>query len=439
MDFPRRPLRRKQPTFAWKVPALALIISTLGVMSQPPVAAATATTRSASARQLLSDAEGAFAAASSVAISGFVRDGKTLEEVDISVLADGDGSYSFTIKSAKAQITIVAGSVYFYANAAYLKKYAHFSVAQAAAYADTWLQEGSLDAANIVAGFSFDSILSSVGYPGGKLTKTASRKLNGVPVVGLHSSKSGYLYISKTRVLLPVEMQFQKKGVHEVLRFSGWNTQAEPVVPASEIKVGSNESVNWSGYVLPTTPGSVTQVVGDWTIPTANCAAILNTNSSSWVGIDGELNGRVLQTGTETDCKNGQQVDYGWFENYPSPPVGVAIAVRPGDVISGALEQVSAGNWTYTLTNVTSGQVVTSSTPIAYQGPGSSAEWIEEDPGDEVLPLTDFGSVAFSNLSVNGAVPTMDPSDNDLNMIQRGQLEAQPSQFGNDAFSVSYQ
>jgi hypothetical protein len=411
----------------------------MGVMSQVPSSAATAATRTSSAKQLLHDAEGAFASASSVGISGFVREGKTLEEVDIAVLSDGDGSYSFRIKSAKAQITIVAGAVYFFANAAYLEKYGHYSASEAAIYADTWLQEGSLDAASMAASFSFDSILRSFAHPGGRLTKTANRHLNGIPVLGLRSSKSGFLYIARSPVLYPVEMQFEKKGVHEVLRFSGWNSQPEPVVPASEIKVGSNESDNWAGYVLPTTPGSVTQVGANWTVPTANCTSTPNTHSSSWVGIDGQLNSQVLQTGTETDCTKGQQTDYGWFENYPSPPVALEIVVHPGDVINGDLEQVAPGYWNYTLTDLTSGQVATSPSPIAYQGPGSSAEWIEEDPGDQTLPLTDFGSIVFSNVNVNGAAPSLDPSDNGLNMIQKGQLEASPSQFGTDAFSVSYQ
>jgi hypothetical protein len=91
------------------------------------------------------------------------------------------------------------------------------------------------------------------------------------------------------------------------------------------------------------------------------------------------------------------------------------------------------------LTNVTTGQTTTSPNPIAYQGPGSSAEWIEEDPGNEALPLTDFGSIVFSNLTVNGSAPSMDPVDNGLNMVQKGQLEGQISQFGNDDFSVGYQ
>ncbi len=147
----------------------------------------------------------------------------------------------------------------------------------------------------------------------------------------------------------------------------------------------------------------------------------------------------MLQTGTETACVKGQQVDNGWFENYPSPPVGLVLSVHPGDLISGEIRQISSGSWSYALTDLTSGQVATSQSPIAYDGPGTSAEWIEEDPGDQVLPLTNFGTVAFSNVSVSGAAPSLDPADNGLNMIQKGQLEAQSSLFGNDAFSVTYQ
>jgi hypothetical protein len=428
----------KRISRAWRVPAVFLIVLSVGVIGQAASSAATLA-RTGSAKQLLHDAEGAFGSASSVGISGFVRDGKTLEEVEVAVLADGDGSYSFRIKSATAQITIVAGSVYFLANAVFLKRYSHYSEAQAATYANTWLKEGSLNAASLAASFSFNAILGSFAHFDGKLTRTLDRHLNGVSVLGLHSSKSGYLYVAKSSNRYPVELQYQHKGVHEVLRFFGWNAQPEPEVPASDIKVGSSQSDNWSGYVLPTTPGSVTEVDGNWTVPTANCTAIPNSYSSSWVGIDGQLNSRVLQTGTETDCVKGQQMDYAWFENYPSPPVVLEITVHPGDSISGDLHQISAGSWSYTLTDRTSGQVATSPTPIAYQGPGSSAEWIEEDPGDQSLPLTNFGTIEFSNVTVNGAAPSLDPADNGLNMIQKGQLMAQPSQFGNDAFSVVYQ
>jgi hypothetical protein len=422
-----------------RVPAVVLIALSLGLIGQVTSSAATVATRAGSAKQLLHDAEGAFGSASSVGISGFVRDGKTVEEVEVAVLSDGDGSYSFRIKSATAQITIVSGSVYFLANAVFLEKYSHYSAAQAATYAETWLQEGSLNAASLAASFSFNSILGSFAHFDGKLTRTLSRHLNGVAVLGLHSSKSGYLYVAKSPAPYPVELQFQAKGVHEVLRFSGWNAQPEPEVPASDIQVGSNQSANWSGYVLPTTSGAVTEVDGNWTVPAANCAVTANSYSASWIGIDGQMDSRVLQTGTETDCVKGQQMDYGWFETYPSPPVGLAIAVRPGDSISADLRQISTGYWSYTLTDLTSGQVVTSPSPIAYQGPGTSAEWIEEDPGDQSLPLTDFGTVGFSNVTVNGVVPSLNPTDNALNMVQKGELQAQTSQFGNDAFSVSYQ
>src|ERR1700722_11446722 len=155
-----------------RVPAVVLIALSLGLIGQVTSSAATVATRAGSAKQLLHDAEGAFGSASSVGISGFVRDGKTVEEVEVAVLSDGDGSYSFRIKSATAQITIVSGSVYFLANAVFLEKYSHYSAAQAATYAETWLQEGSLNAASLAASFSFNSILGSFAHFDGKLTRT---------------------------------------------------------------------------------------------------------------------------------------------------------------------------------------------------------------------------------------------------------------------------
>ncbi|HEY5273440.1 MAG TPA: G1 family glutamic endopeptidase [Acidimicrobiales bacterium] len=423
----------------WSAWAVVLVVLSVGVVGEVPTSATTVAKGTVSAKELLREAEGAFASASSVAISGYVRDGKTLEEVDLTVLSDGDGSYSLSIKSASAQEEVVAGSVYFSANAIYLKKDLHYSDAQAATYAGAWFQEGSLDADGVAASLSFKAVLRSLGRLGGTLTRTPNRRLNGVPVLGVHSSKSGYLYVSRSRVPYPAEAQFRKKALHEVLRFSGWNSQPEPVVPATDIEVGSNESESWSGYVLPTTSGSLSQVDGNWKVPTATCASAPNAYSSSWIGIDGQFNSRVFQTGTETDCENGLQTDYGWFEDYPSPPVVLDMVVHPGDSIKADVRQVSPGNWNYTLTDLTSDQVVSSPNPIAYPGPGTSAEWIEEDPGDQTVPLTNFGSVIFSNLEVNGSAPNLDSAANGLNMIQKGQLKAQVSQFGNDSFSVVHQ
>ena len=279
--------------------------------------------------------------------------------------------------------------------------------AQAATYANTWLQEGSLNASQLTADLSFNAIRRSVAHMSGALTRTANRRLSGRPVAGIHSSQSGYLYVARSAVPYPVEFQLQQKGVHEVLQFSGWNTQPDPNAPATDIKVGTNQSYNWSGYVLPTSTGSVTQVDASWIEPNAICSPRPRTpGGSTWIGVDGSSNSRVFQVGTEVDCVKGAQIHYAWFENYPNPPQQLALAVNPGDGIRADLRQVSPGEWSYTLTDLTTGQTSSSSGPIPYLGPGTSAEWIEEDPGNHPEALSDFGAVSFAGVTVNGAPPS---------------------------------
>src|SRR5205823_5527538 len=83
-------------------------------------------------------------------------------------------------------------------------------------------------------------------------------------------------------------------------------------------------STNWSGYSSFTSlqhpaTGSVTSVIGSWTIPTLS-PSTQTTFSSAWVGIDGFSDQTVEQIGTEQDWYNGKQVNYAWFEMYPQFP-----------------------------------------------------------------------------------------------------------------------
>jgi len=59
-------------------------------------------------------------------------------------------------------------------------------------------------------------------------------------------------------------------------------------------------SPNWAGYVA--TGGPYTDASGSWTVPTANCANAVGTDSATWVGIDGSNNSTVEQIGTDSNC-----------------------------------------------------------------------------------------------------------------------------------------
>jgi peptidase A4-like protein len=159
-------------------------------------------------------------------------------------------------------------------------------------------------------------------------------------------------------------------------------------------------SENWAGYVDQGTPGAVTTVSSSWAEPTATCGAS-KTFSSFWVGLDGAGTNTVEQTGTEADCANGAATYQGWFEMFPNAPVFYDNPVQPGDAMSASVVANGGGSFTLTLTDSTQNwtQATQQTSDTAQLG---SAEIIAEAPSDAaVLPLTDFGTVTFTDALIN--------------------------------------
>jgi hypothetical protein len=159
-------------------------------------------------------------------------------------------------------------------------------------------------------------------------------------------------------------------------------------------------SENWAGYAAMGTAGAFTSVSASWAEPTATCSAS-ETFSSFWVGLDGAGTNSVEQTGTEADCANGAATYEGWFEMFPNPPVFYDNPVNPGDALSASVVANGGGSFTLTLTDSTAGwtQATQQTSDTAQLG---SAEIIAEAPSDgQVLPLTDFGAVNFTDALIN--------------------------------------
>ena len=417
----------------------AVITAVLVPCVQANGSAVVAGNRLAEGKRLLLQAENSFSSATSVRINGYVKEGRTISELDLSTLSSGDGSYVSTTGAALLHTILVGGHAYYYANTEYLNL-GGAPASEVAAEANTWVEGGNLWANDLAHTFSFGANLKGLARFGGSPTPIGNRRVEGVASSGIRSSL-GTLFVSRSAPRYPVEIQLHYQGYREVLHFSGWNTQAEPTAPPSTTKKGVDWSPTWSGYVVPTTFGSTSEVSAEWTVPTAACATTPSATSSAWIGIDGQENGQVLQVGTETDCDAGTQADFAWFENYPSPVKVRSYSVRGGDSIHAELRQVRPGYWSYSLTDVTIDHVWQSSSPIAYSGPDTSVEWIVEDPGNAQYSLTDFGSVTFSGLTVNGSTPAMNALDNGLDMFQLGRYVTEVSQYASDSgsFGVYYQ
>lgn len=162
-------------------------------------------------------------------------------------------------------------------------------------------------------------------------------------------------------------------------------------------------SSNWAGYAV--SGGTFTDVKGTWVQPAVTCTANSSTYSAFWVGLGGltDGDGGLEQTGTESDCVDGQPDYAAWYEVLPDASVRVPVDVAPGDTISAEVS-VDGTTATLTVTDETNGQTFTTpSTPSVLDT--SSAEWIAEAParcfGTHCLPLqlANFGTVQFSGSS----------------------------------------
>jgi hypothetical protein len=196
-------------------------------------------------------------------------------------------------------------------------------------------------------------------------------------------------------------------------------------------------SSNWSGYAATGTTFS--SVSASWIQPAATCTSQA-TWSSFWVGLDGDGSQSVEQTGSEVDCSSGQPQYYSWYEMYPAYPTMYQDPVKPGDHFSASVTGDASGRFTLVLTDRTQGWSHTQH-PTVQGAARASAEVVAEAPSSlfGVLPLTDFGRVAFTGANANGR-PIGSFTPENLTMAANGRTRATTSALtdGTD-FTVDWQ
>jgi hypothetical protein len=226
-------------------------------------------------------------------------------------------------------------------------------------------------------------------------------------------------------------------------------------------------STNWAGYAINAgTP--VTETSGRFTVPTLNCSDTTDASEAMWVGIggDGASTGDLLQTGVESTCAGGTQVEApAWWEEFPEyySVNFQSMSVSPGDQIEASVYQASDGSWFTRLDDLSTGVsgvmhtgdgwgTILDSDPatwldqegdasiVSYSG-GTSAEWIIEDYGDSngnPVPFADFGTVAFNTLTTSLPSWSLTPSDAIGLGDSNGFLLGAPSAPSGNGFSVTY-
>ncbi|HWC83186.1 MAG TPA: G1 family glutamic endopeptidase [Pseudonocardiaceae bacterium] len=212
-------------------------------------------------------------------------------------------------------------------------------------------------------------------------------------------------------------------------------------VNATDHVVGHNknaqQSGNWSGYAE--TGSGYTSAEATWTVPSVS-ASSSDTYSSAWVGIDGDGNSNLIQTGTEADYTGGSAHYNAWWEILPAAETPIdSMTISPGDSMTASVAQDSGSTWTINIADNTTGQNF--STQQQYGGSGGSVEYIQEAPeiNGNIAQIADFSTFDFSNLKVNGNSPGL-TSDDEILLVQNGTTYSTPSapNSSGDGFSVSY-
>jgi hypothetical protein len=154
---------------------------------------------------------------------------------------------------------------------------------------------------------------------------------------------------------------------------------------------------------------SYTAVSGTWVQPKATCTRGSATYSAFWIGIGGfsaESQG-LEQVGTTADCTAAGMPSYSvWYELVPAPSVPIKLKLAAGDTMS-AVVLVDGSSVTVRIRNLTRRTVATKKLTMVTAPDVSSAEWVVEAPSAcnsagrcTILPLTNFGTVSFSQAAV---------------------------------------
>jgi hypothetical protein len=200
---------------------------------------------------------------------------------------------------------------------------------------------------------------------------------------------------------------------------------------------GGYTSTNWSGYVA--TAGGYKHISSSWVAPDATGNGSTTTADSTWIGIGGVFSDDLIQTGTMNLVSAGGRVtSAAFYEVLPDPAMEIpSIDVSPGDSMTATIDEVSAGSWTISITDVSTGQNFI--TTLSYTSSYSTAEWIEEDPSyasGGLVPFDNFSPAKFfSGKTTRNGLPLTISAANGLPITlvdQSGNPLARPTTLSTD-------
>jgi hypothetical protein len=216
-------------------------------------------------------------------------------------------------------------------------------------------------------------------------------------------------------------------------------------------------SNNWSGYVTPVKKEVSYQATSTtFTVPASITCTGTDTASSFWAGLDGYSDSTVEQDGVEADCTDGSLALYAWVETYPAPEEeivnnsDVPAPVEPGDVLVTSVTEDSPSDYTFNMDDETQDWSVDApmAMPAGYSGADQTSEVITEattectsssESSCSVMPITDFGKVAYTSASYNGGTDYASSNTAPIELEQDGTLTDTVGALGaGGAFTVTY-
>jgi hypothetical protein len=192
-------------------------------------------------------------------------------------------------------------------------------------------------------------------------------------------------------------------------------------------------SLNWSGYAQTTSVYS--EVRASWVVPTI-ARKSGTAFSSQWIGIDGDGNRDLIQTGTQAILADGQKGYGAWWEILPAAETPIDENVKPGDVMTATIAREHNG-WHITLQD---GKKWTFTVTKHYSGPGASIEWIVEAPevGDQISAMLDTTPVTFWGEQKNNKTAVLLPK-NAIQCVQNHVgVETPSAPNAKSAFTLAY-
>jgi len=174
-------------------------------------------------------------------------------------------------------------------------------------------------------------------------------------------------------------------------------------------------SLDWAGYTVTSDFANpkpvVTSVSGSWIVPEVT-ASRQDAFSATWVGIGGQSDKTLIQTGTEQDSIDGQPVYFAWYEALPDYSIVISeMSISAGDKITASISLTDSASdmWLVSIEDESTGQRFEKT--VAYESSRLSAEWIVERPtiNNVVGNLAQFSSVTFTSLkaTVNDVTATV--------------------------------